>query len=155
MELCVVNTTEMQVYCFTGEDSKNIDLDRANQTRINDIETWAKHCETYPDREDLKQYLKSAQNKQYEIMTFDEFLEAERNSLLGGELIEISEEEFQDALNVLPPLKWCNIDGVEMFCMCEMLTGSYTAQYARKNDKYYTKTVDVRDSKTWINNLLK
>ena len=66
---------------------------------------------------------------------------------------EVTEEQFNDALDVLPPLKWCTIDGIEMFCISEMTDGTYTAQYARTPDgKYYCATVDVMDKSTWINN---
>ena len=99
MELCVVNTKEMDVYCFTSEDKKEYDLSRANKSRLEDIATWESHCKKYQDREDLRNYLLSDQNTHYEIMTFDEFLALERNKLLGGEVAEISEDDFQDALN--------------------------------------------------------
>ncbi|MGL5436016.1 MAG: hypothetical protein ACRDBO_11535, partial [Lachnospiraceae bacterium] len=70
-------------------------------------------------------------------------------------LKETTEEQFEEALNVLPPLKWCTIDGIEMFCMSEMYTATYTNQYARYEGKYYKKMVDVTDKSTWLNNYLK
>ena len=67
---------------------------------------------------------------------------------------EVTEEQFNAALDVLPPLKWCTIDGIEMFCISEMTDGTYTTQYAHNehNGKYYCATVDVMDKSTWINN---
>ena len=41
-----------------------------------------------------------------------------------------------------------------MFCTSEMLTGTYTTQYAAYNGKYYSKIVDVTDESTWIYNCL-
>ena len=69
---------------------------------------------------------------------------------------EITEETFEDMLNVLPPIKWCTIDGIEMFCMSEMLTGFYTSQYIhdKGTNKYYHKIVDVTDKATWGHNFI-
>ena len=52
---------------------------------------------------------------------------------------------------------WCTVEGVEMFCMSEMWTGTYTTQYAHdhRTGKYYSKMVDVTDRDTWINTYLR
>lgn len=75
--------------------------------------------------------------------------------MLSGGVKETTEEIFSEMLNVLPPLYWCTIDGVEMFCMSEMYTGTFTNQYARVGEKYYTAMVDITDQSTWIHKLLK
>ena len=90
-------------------------------------------------------------------MTYVEFEAHQRRMLLAGEPEEISEERFYEQFNVLPPIKWVTIGGVEMFCMCEMWTGSYTNQYAHdhKTGKFYTKMVDSADRDTWIHKYLR
>ena len=88
-------------------------------------------------------------------MTWDDFQAGQKRHLLNGELKEITKKEWEEMLNVLPPLMWCTIDGVNMFCMSEMYTGTFTTQYARYNEKYYCKMVDSADKSTWIHNLLK
>ena len=91
------------------------------------------------------------------IIAFEEFKTAEKAHLTGGEPEEITAECFNEMFNILPPLKWCTLDGVEMFCISEMYTETYTNQYAydKKSGKYYTKMVDICDKSTWINNYLK
>ena len=63
--------------------------------------------------------------------------------------ITIAEEDYWEALEVLPPENWCRGE-FEHFRMCEYLTGSITAQYACKDDVYLTKNIDVFDRSTWI-----
>lgn len=156
--LCVVDISRYRIYNFaeTYDEARRIN-DKAIESMLDDIQTWENNCKQYPDTPMFENYLKQAKAKQYEIMTYAEFTERERNHLLGGELKEVTAERFEEMLNVLPPLKWCTIDGIEMFCISEMYTGTYTYQYAhdKSNDKYYSKMVDILDKFTWINELLK
>ena len=50
---------------------------------------------------------------------------------------EITADEWQDALEVLPPEKWQTVAGVEIFRMMERLTGNITAHFARIGDRYF------------------
>jgi len=75
---------------------------------------------------------------------------AEHEKSYLTECSEISEQEYYNMLEMLPPLKWGNNGGISSFFMSEFLTGSITSQYAECGDKYYTKTVDINDSNTWI-----
>lgn len=157
LEICVVDVEHISLYSFSndmvGAEEK---LQKALDQQIESINTWEKHCKTYNNRQDLVNYLTEAQNKKYEIMTFNEFLELQRNYYLNKPLTEITEDEFHEMLNVLPPLKWTTRNNIEMFCMSEMLTGSFTSQYLhdRDNNKFYHKTVDILDSTTWGYNFI-
>jgi len=157
-ELCVVDTSNMLIYSFgeSMEDAKE-KLQDALKSQAEDIETWGRHCKTYPDVETFKNYLTVAQNKKYEIMAYNEYLKMEKDYYLNRPLTEVTEETFYDMLNVLPPLKWCTRDNVEMFCMSEMTTGTYTSQYLhdKNNNKFYHKIVDIKDQNTWGHNYLK
>lgn len=66
-------------------------------------------------------------------------------------------EDWHDALDILPPVNWVQVDGVDEFYMSERLTAYYTTQYAHdlRFGKYYCKTVDMLDPKTWIHNYLR
>ena len=155
--LCAVDISTLHIYNFAEtEGQAHQVLQRAIEAAKEDITTWTGHCEKYPDTETFKNYLDEAKKKQYVIMTYEEFVEAEKKYLLDTPLLEVTEEIFDDALNVLPPLKWCTHNNVEMFCISEMWTGTYTSQYAhdKKTDKYYTKMVDICDRSTWICELL-
>lgn len=92
-----------------------------------------------------------------QVMSFDDFLALQKKQLITGELTEVTEEKFNEMLDILPPLHWVTINGVEMFCMSEMYTMTYTTQYAhiKGTDKYYCAMVDARDKSTWIHNILK
>lgn len=104
-------------------------------------------------KKDAEQYYKP---EEIQVMLYDDFLEIQRAVLLDGEPEEITESEFEEMLDVLPPLYWGTINGIEMFCMREMYTGTYTFQYAynKMNDKYYRKMVDAADRSTWLHNML-
>ncbi len=121
-----------------------------------EFETWENHCKNYPDVDSFKAYLKQAQNKKYEIMTFEEFLQKQKDYYINQPLTEITAEKYEEMLNILPPLKWCTIGNIEMFCMSEFLTGAYTSQYLhdKETDKYYHKIVDITDKSTWGYNFI-
>lgn len=157
IELCVVNTHEMHVWTICTSETAAQELENAERYASEQIARIEDLNHRYPDNPMFGYMLDNARNARYSLMTFDEFQAMEREKLLGGAPEEIDEETFNDQLNVLPPLNWCTIDGVEMFCMSEMYTGSYTTQYAhdRKTGKYWSKMVDVLDPETWIHKALK
>jgi hypothetical protein len=59
---------------------------------------------------------------------------------------EITEEEWGDALEVLPPEKWETVRGVNIFRMCEYLTGNITAHYAKLRGKFFTRNCSTRET---------
>ena len=91
------------------------------------------------------------------ILSWADYQEAIRKHYLENPPEEITAERFNEMLDVLPPLHWCTIDGVEMFCMCEMEFATYTNQYAhdKRTGKYWHTTVDCRDKSTWLHNILR
>jgi hypothetical protein len=50
---------------------------------------------------------------------------------------EITEEQWWDALECLPPEAWKRGDHWETFRMMEYLSGTVTAHYIRKGNRYY------------------
>jgi len=52
--------------------------------------------------------------------------------------IEITEDQFQYALCVLPPVGWRTAKGVESFKMSERYYGRITSIYVRVNDRYFS-----------------
>ena len=93
----------------------------------------------------------------FSVLPFELWLDKKNKSYTDIPMTEITEEEYEDQLDILPPLLWCTIDDVTMFCMSEMTDGSITAQYGRDNrtHKFYTKMVDIYDKSTWLHNALK
>lgn len=77
------------------------------------------------------------QNPEYIVKDWVEFC-SERDEKMKTEPVEITEEKFWDALEVLPPEDWARFGRTESFKMCEYFCGMITAVYARIGDKYYT-----------------
>lgn len=157
MDVLAVNVTHYEVFDFLkdGETKEQL-LNRANNRKEENIRHY-KEILSETEGESFgyfKKCLEREEKIEYRIMSFDEFIIGQRTKLLGNGLKEITEEQWEDALNVLPPLHWTTIDGVEMFCMSEMYTGTYTTQYAKYKGKYYCKIVDCTDKSTWINHIL-
>ena len=86
----------------------------------------------------------------YQPMTYAQYEAGHNAHYLAGPLLEITEEQWDEALNCLPPMRWEHRDGVERFLMVEMLSGSITAQYARLGSRYFVRNVDAADSSTFI-----
>ena len=132
-KLVIVEMDTMTTYGFAekGETADEA-IQRANQYYTNDL-------------------------KHLKVMETDKFQKIERERILSGKLNRVTEQEYEDALNVLPPLYWCTVNGVEMFCMSEMYSDTYTTQYAydHRTGKYYCKMVDSEDTSTWIHTLLR
>lgn len=160
MNILAVDTTTYSTFDFLadGETEKEL-LNRANTYKQKEIEEYNNIISRFEaEDKDITYFverLESTKKKNYEIMTWDDFQAGQKRHLLNGELKEITKKEWEEMLNVLPPLMWCTINGVNMFCMSEMYTGTFTTQYARYNEKYYCKMVDSADKSTWIHNLLK
>lgn len=58
---------------------------------------------------------------------------------------EISEDDYYEMLECLPPLKMEQ----NYFVMSEFFTGTYTSQFYKKDDKYYHKMIDYKRPETW------
>jgi len=56
------------------------------------------------------------------------FFNAARDGFLKP-AVAISDENFDDALNVLPPMQWHHAGGVELFCICEFTFDDVTDQF--------------------------
>lgn len=80
-------------------------------------------------------------NEGYHILSeadFDTLVKQYERSICG-DWKEISAEEYDSALNVLPPLKWYNGG---FFCS-EMLTGSISDFYQQIGNKFFVSLQDV------------
>ena len=149
-----VNGNFSNVYDFCTLETAQEIIDRATERAKETVETYNNHIVNYPERADYwKNCQKEYLDAKYEVMTFDEYLKRQKEAMVSGEVLEVTKEDFENALNCLPPLKWCTKNNMEMFCIREMYTGTYTTQYAFNlvDSKYYSAMVDVTDENTWIN----
>lgn len=158
VEYVVVNVSERLTSAYTIEKEKqkaDIKRIKAQEKAMEDVLKFKEYAEKYPGNSDywLRQAEK-AERAVFEVMTFDEYLQKQREEVLSLPVQESTEEEFFEQLGVLPPFCHGTLGGMELFCMSEFDFGPYTAQYAKDGDKYYFATVDAFDQSTWIPNRL-
>ena len=77
--------------------------------------------------------------------TFNTLLK-EHETALCNDWAEITEEEYENALNVLPPVKWYNGG----FFISEALTSTIHSFYQKYNGKFYVSYQDIFSSRNDI-----
>lgn len=158
-EKWIVNVTYTEAWSFTeSEEEAATILKEAIRCEMEAAGLCERHANNYPENADYwNREAERHRAAKFEIMSYEEFTRRQREKYLAGEPIEVTAEERDDALNILPPVNWVQVDGVDEFCMSECLTACYTTQYAYdlRTGKYYCKTVDMFDSSTWIHNYLR
>lgn len=132
LDICVVSEQTLHVYDFLqdGESEKEL-LKRAEDNATK----WGR-------------------SDTYKVMTFETYMELKRKKYISMPLNEISEERYEEMLDVLPPLKYGRNGGVESFFCSEYYDGTFTNQYAKHDGKFYQKLADITDPSTWIHNFL-
>lgn len=76
----------------------------------------------------------------FKVMTFDDALDmiaAAEDHAYSKPFAEITAEQFDEALNCLPPENWQTVAGVNIFRMCEYTTSNITAHYATLNGRFF------------------
>lgn len=160
IQFVVVEMATLSVFGFPNEDETPEEaVKRAEEYYISQLGRLVDLATQYDDpywQQRVTEVAKQVESG-CKYMEYSEFQKIQREKLLSGELKEVSKEEYDNALNVLPPEYYVERNGIIMFCMSERYTETYTAQYAydRKEKKYYVKTVDMMDSSTWIDEILK
>ena len=155
IEKVVANVSRLSIYTFCNETNEKEALNRAIESYKESYDTCMNHAENYPDQfEYWNNQANEYKNVKFEVITYEEYKQKEKEYYLSMPLREITEDKFHDMLNCLPPLKWCTINGTNEFLMSEFWSGNYTDQYARKDGKFYSKLVDAYDQNTWIHNFI-
>lgn len=92
----------------------------------------------------------------FEAITFEECYKRDRERWLSKEPTEISEKDYNYALEVLPPKNWTKNDRYSMFFIGECTTATFYGQYLydKQTGKYYTALTDIYDRSTWIDKML-
>lgn len=154
-ETVVADPNLLQNWDFVpkGEDG-HITLEKARQYQANQIrslEKILKECTNQDYRREWEKQLAVVKNCEYLLMSFSEFKAKERDRYLSIPIRQVTEEQFQQALECLPPLHYTrHPDGSTSFCISEMLTGPYTEQYFQCSEGCFRKTVICYDRSTWI-----
>ena len=86
----------------------------------------------------------------YQAMSWIDYLAHQQAHYGARPLVEITHARWDEMLNVLPPLDWHRAGGLEVFFMSEFTYGNFTEEFARMGDRYFARTVDFSDRKTWI-----
>lgn len=73
-----------------------------------------------------------------QVMEANDAVDAIEDGLIDDEVTEITEQQFIEALEAMPPMKWKRYSDAESFMMVERLYGSVTSIYVRVGDRYYT-----------------
>jgi len=105
-----------------------------------------------PDMGSAKAYaarMTEQTGKAFAADTLDGYMNVHRTYwLAAGPLHEITETEYIEALEVLPPIY--RAGAMHGFFMCEFTSGSITSQYVQYNGGYYSAYVDILHRETWI-----
>lgn len=158
--IIAVNAFPSMTYDFLKEgETEQTALERAREHYCNQYEKEKEFSILY-DSENNHYWQDQAKRtwkiieEDFSIMPFDDYITWQKKQLTSDAPEEITKEEYNDMLNILPPLKWGTYHNVESFCMSEFYTGTLTNQYAYNlvNGKYYRKLVDITDRNTWIYN---
>lgn len=78
-----------------------------------------------------------AQNPGAAVCTMEQF-QALHDSAWASEPAQISKEDFDRALEALPPVNWRRLGGFECFAFLECLSGQMTTIYARVRDVHWS-----------------
>lgn len=94
--------------------------------------------------------LPSKQNsKVVDCETVDKLIKEHEKSLISN-FKEIDSERFFYMLEVLPPCKWSNVHGVELFHVSERITGNLVSWFFRKGDQYFEKIDNANSDKSLL-----
>lgn len=148
--------------CFTTckpEDAEK-EIERAKKFYEDDLALVTSHKQNYPDNADywqarIEEY-SSILKSGFEAITFEEYVKREREIWLSKEPKEITLEEWDYALNVLPPKKWIRNERYSQFFIGECTTMTFYGQYIKdfSTGKCYYALADVYDESTWLDKML-
>ena len=141
-KLVIADLNTLNVFTFVDADSNGQEeLFQAQEYLENQAESLKKliaDCQRPDFRKQWKESLQSIRKTEYRIVPIKDFYAAERKKMLSDPLKRITEEEYWDALEVLPPLRYERLDGgCERFCMREFYTNTYTTQYFHSKEGWY------------------
>jgi len=85
----------------------------------------------------------------FQIMPLEEaipLMEEAQKAKYCSDWQEITEKEWFENLEVLPPEKWETVRGVNIFRMREYLTGNITAHFANLHGKFFSRNCSTRET---------
>ena len=92
-----VNGNFASVWTVCDADSALEELEKAKKSAAKSVATYTSHIKNYPANADYWRKCRDEyKNARYEIMTFGEFLERQKQIMTGGEVQETTAECFED-----------------------------------------------------------
>ena len=154
-ELVIADLNTLNVFTFVDKKSDGqAELQQAQEYLANQaksLESLIADCQRQEFRKQWEDSLRAIRKTKYRIVPIEDFYAAERKKMLADPLKRITEEQYWDALEVLPPLRYERLDGgCERFCMREFYTNTYTTQYFHSKEGWFCRMVDFADQATWI-----
>ena len=103
MEKVIVNLMDYSIHDYLAEGETILELmERTLQSREDRIHHLREACACFPENLHLQASLQEALNSRYQIMSLEEYLDRQREYILSGTPKEITEEEWDHMLSVLP-----------------------------------------------------
>jgi hypothetical protein len=154
-ELVIADLNTLNVFTFVDAESDGqAELLQAQEylaDQAKSLESLIADCQQPEFRKLWEDSLQTIRETDYRIVPLEDFYAAERKKMLADPLKRITEEQYWDALEVLPPLRYERLDGgCERFCMREFYTNTYTTQYFCCEEGWFCRMVDYCDRSTWI-----
>jgi hypothetical protein len=154
-ELVIADLNTLNVFTFVDAESDGqAELLQAQEYLADEaksLESLIANCQQPEFRKLWEDSLQTIRETDYRIVPLEDFYAAERKKMLADPLKRITEEQYWDALEVLPPLHYERLDGgCERFCMREFFTATYTTQYFHSKEGWFCRMVDFTDQTTWI-----
>jgi len=94
----------------------------------------------------LEEYIEVKKDKDLEVVdTFEmEKLYNQYQKSLTSNFVEITEDRWYEMLEVLPPMKWHDYKGINIFFISEATSGSMHSCFIKTHDKkYYESLQDI------------
>lgn len=157
----IVNLFNNESFTMCKTDEIEANIKRAQEFYAKDVETYKHHLVHYPNMADhWQQQLEVCENilkAGFKAVTWEEYKKLQREKWLSKEPKEITQEEYDYALNVLPPKKWIRNERYSMFFIGECTTMTFYGQYLydKASGKYYYAMADIFDESTWLDAMLK
>jgi hypothetical protein len=159
-DLLIINNAFVECFTLCKESEVSANIERARKYYEDDKSTLESHLVNYPNMADHWQTQLDRTKKilvsGFRSVTWDEYKELQREKWLSKEPKEITQKEFDYALNVLPPKCWIQNERFSMFFIGECTTMTYYSQYLydKASGKYYTALTDICDESTWLDKML-
>lgn len=159
-DLMIIDNAYVECFTTCKESEVSANIERVKEYYERDKKCYESHLVEYPDNAEYWQgqldKVKKILESGFRAVTWEEYKKLQREKWLSKEPKEITQEEYDYALNVLPPKKWHNNERYSMFFIGECTTMSFFGQYLynKATGKYYYAMADILDKSTWLDKML-